>query len=299
MERYKEKIGCLVHIPNVGRGKLKYLGPVEGKPGIYAGVDLLANIGKNNGSFGERQYFESEYPHSGLFVQLEKLIPLIESTYDSKKDPLAIESSPQNEKENVQNKERNLWSSETTIQKTSTGNNQQSPTLVNNLLTSSDGKSPKHDDFKTTPSSGKHESKSSLGYSDVDGDVCMSALSSKDAVPYSEYYSSKSYRDQQLRIEKHEKEIMQYKKLLNEQRVLLEELQPAIEEYEKNMLLVEKENQELRYQLIKQQEQQEKQKQFFEGEHEQLLTVVEELHKQMKSNERYFKNSSGTCLPKD
>ena len=83
IERYREKIGCYIQIPNIGRGKLKYVGPVESKQGYFAGIDLLANIGKNNGSYNGRRYFETKYPLSGLFIQLPKVGYLIERATES------------------------------------------------------------------------------------------------------------------------------------------------------------------------------------------------------------------------
>ncbi|CAI4869100.1 CKB_collapsed_G0005290.mRNA.1.CDS.1 [Saccharomyces cerevisiae] len=78
MDRYQRKIGCFIQIPNLGRGQLKYVGPVDTKAGMFAGVDLLANIGKNDGSFMGKKYFQTEYPQSGLFIQLQKVASLIE-----------------------------------------------------------------------------------------------------------------------------------------------------------------------------------------------------------------------------
>ena len=117
MEKYREKIGCLVHIPNVGRGRLKYVGPVEGKPGMYAGVDLLANIGKNDGSFEDKKYFDTEHPCSGLFIQLKKLESLIEmnQTQESRRNTLVIAPSSLNSHSKVESRVRSVGSTGSTI----------------------------------------------------------------------------------------------------------------------------------------------------------------------------------------
>ena len=89
MSAYSDKIGCYIQIPNLGRGQLKYVGPVESKPGVFAGVDLLANIGKNDGSFQGRRYFQAEYSQSGLFIQLQKIEHLLENaTTESRRESL-------------------------------------------------------------------------------------------------------------------------------------------------------------------------------------------------------------------
>lgn len=90
--KYKQKIGCIIQIPNIGRGQLKFVGTVDNKPGYYAGVDLLAPIGKNNGTFNGRRYFNTEYPKSGLFIQLPKIAHLIDEAESIQSSPSSTTS---------------------------------------------------------------------------------------------------------------------------------------------------------------------------------------------------------------
>ena len=53
-------------------GTLRYLGPTDFAKGEWAGVELDAAIGKNDGSVDGRRYFECE-PNFGLFAPLHKV----------------------------------------------------------------------------------------------------------------------------------------------------------------------------------------------------------------------------------
>ncbi|EIW62820.1 uncharacterized protein TRAVEDRAFT_34134 [Trametes versicolor FP-101664 SS1] len=65
-----------VRIESLGfEGILRYLGEIEGKPGLWAGVELsggFAGKGKNNGAVAGRQYFTCP-PNCGVFVASTKL----------------------------------------------------------------------------------------------------------------------------------------------------------------------------------------------------------------------------------
>lgn len=243
MERYQRKIGCFLHIPNVGRGLLKFVGPVENKPGIYAGVDLLANIGKNDGSFQGVRYFESEYPQSGLFIQLQKVAALIDnaSSSGSRRSTLPVDFPLDTRVSS--------GSSSGSVRRTAVENCSPTPSRRG----------------RTEPA----RSRSSENAMDLDASIL-------------------SGHNQELRqrVEKQEEEIAQYKKLLDDQRIVLEELQPTIDGYEESLKSMEAENSRLRAQLTSEMEQQKRQKQYFESEHEQLLAVVDELHEEIKANER-------------
>ncbi|KAJ1730598.1 hypothetical protein LPJ61_002928 [Coemansia biformis] len=57
------------------RGTLRYLGPIDGKPGVWAGVELdEAGTGKNDGSVAGKAYFSCP-PASGIFVAPSKIVP--------------------------------------------------------------------------------------------------------------------------------------------------------------------------------------------------------------------------------
>ena len=53
-------------------GTLRYLGPTDFAAGDWAGVELDAPIGKNDGSVGDKKYFECK-PKFGLFAPLHKV----------------------------------------------------------------------------------------------------------------------------------------------------------------------------------------------------------------------------------
>ncbi|KAI0645887.1 hypothetical protein C8Q79DRAFT_910183 [Trametes meyenii] len=67
-----------VRIESLGfEGILRYLGEIDGKPGLWAGVELsggFAGKGKNNGSVAGIQYFTCP-PNCGVFVASTKLSP--------------------------------------------------------------------------------------------------------------------------------------------------------------------------------------------------------------------------------
>ncbi|KAK7437579.1 hypothetical protein VKT23_018477 [Stygiomarasmius scandens] len=72
-------IGDLVHIESLGvEGILRYLGPVEGRKGTWAGVELVGDSvgkGKNDGSVAGKRYFSCERD-CGVFVSATRLSSL-------------------------------------------------------------------------------------------------------------------------------------------------------------------------------------------------------------------------------
>ena len=73
------EIGDLVKLEGSGLvGVLRYLGPVHGRDGHYAGLELTGSSygrGKNDGSIDGRQYFATE-PKNGVFGPSSRLISL-------------------------------------------------------------------------------------------------------------------------------------------------------------------------------------------------------------------------------
>lgn len=260
MERYQRRIGCFLQIPNVGRGQLKYVGPVENKPGLYAGVDLLANIGKNDGSFQGIRYFESEYPQSGLFIQLHKVAALIDSSAStaasSRRSTMAVDPGSR---------------------ASSSGGSSSGSVRRSTMF--ADPRSPTPMRTKRVPS----------------GEEILGLAAASAPTPVAVDDDS-SYLQLRQRLEKQELEIAQYKKLLDDQRIILEELHPTIDSYEENCKNLEEVNTRLRAQLSAEIDQQKRQKQYFESEHEQLLAVVDELHEEIKANERRVLNENRSKL---
>lgn len=74
-----ELVGTRVVIPGLNRGYgiVKYIGPIEGKAGTFAGIELdntiAATRGKNNGDVDGVQYFDVAQPLSGLFLPWDRL----------------------------------------------------------------------------------------------------------------------------------------------------------------------------------------------------------------------------------
>ncbi|KAJ7471366.1 CAP Gly-rich domain-containing protein [Mycena galericulata] len=70
------EVGDNVRIESLGyEGTLRYLGITDGKPGLWAGVELaggFAGKGKNNGTVNGKQYFSCP-PNCGVFVATTKL----------------------------------------------------------------------------------------------------------------------------------------------------------------------------------------------------------------------------------
>lgn len=288
MEKYQQKIGCFVHIPNVGRGQVKYIGPVDTKPGIYVGIDLLANIGKNDGSFREKKYFDTEYPQSGLFIQLQKVATLIENanTNSSRRSTVAPESSIANNT-NGGSRVTSSGSTGSTVIRRHAMIDARSPTPIRDRRVSGRADIIENHPKKKRSSIGEAVLLAVNNLPDYEGDVNMMPPSSvpsrsiKDSSP-----SSGVLHEYEMRIEKQDREILRYKTLLDDQRMVLEEIQPTIDGYENNLHEMETEMNRLRHYLSEEREQQRKQKQFFETEHEQLLAVVDELHEEIKANEK-------------
>lgn len=72
-------IGIRVTIPGttLGHGVLRYIGQIEGKPGVFGGLELqgpiAASRGKNSGSVDGIKYFDVALPMTGLFLPWERL----------------------------------------------------------------------------------------------------------------------------------------------------------------------------------------------------------------------------------
>lgn len=270
MSAYSDKIGCYIQIPNLGRGQLKYVGPVESKPGVFAGVDLLANIGKNDGSFQGRRYFQAEYSQSGLFIQLQKIEHLLENaTTESRRESLGnttfnLDKYNAHEDDNLMSdgvhmsENRVSSNGSTIIRKPLEQNEVHSPTPIRSFRITSRNNN-------RTPTQGERM--------DIDSRASDSQTES-------------IIKDYELRIEKQEREILQYRKLLEDQRIVLEEIQPTIDEYENNERRLRSRVQELETELDKQREKFKSQKEFFEAEHEQLLAVVSQLQVAIEENEQ-------------
>ncbi|KAJ8950146.1 hypothetical protein NQ314_007999 [Rhamnusium bicolor] len=63
------RIECCGHF-----GTIKYIGPVEGHPGVWLGIDWDdVERGKHNGTVNGIHYFQTQHPKSGSFLRKEKV----------------------------------------------------------------------------------------------------------------------------------------------------------------------------------------------------------------------------------
>ncbi|CAI2348447.1 unnamed protein product [Caenorhabditis sp. 36 PRJEB53466] len=82
-------IGRLVDVVNIGKGFLRYVGPIHGKEGLFCGIELLEPNGKHDGSFQGVSYFIAT-PQHGIFA------PLFRVSLDVDERPRPPPSNPSN-----------------------------------------------------------------------------------------------------------------------------------------------------------------------------------------------------------
>lgn len=98
-------MGSTVVLPGGQKAILRYVGNVMGRPGVYAGLELLGDVqGKNSGDVDGVRYFNVSRPLSGIFYPYQKL-----QQYASPSKPTASPesakswtSSPYNQQELTQ-----------------------------------------------------------------------------------------------------------------------------------------------------------------------------------------------------
>lgn len=138
-----EHIGKKVNIPGTsGYGILRYCGIIQGKNGLFGGIELVGPIaarrGKNSGAVDGIQYFDVQHPMTGLFlpwVKLRSANPFLEDLNvnnvkkaDRYQETKEILQSPFTQKDTIGTKEakdrsvyRDTATSETEISSDSTG----------------------------------------------------------------------------------------------------------------------------------------------------------------------------------
>ncbi|GMG39828.1 unnamed protein product [Ambrosiozyma monospora] len=68
-------LNAIVELPGGQQAILRYVGSVESKNGVFAGVELMGDKkGKNSGEHNGKQYFKTSRPNSGLFLPYPKLL---------------------------------------------------------------------------------------------------------------------------------------------------------------------------------------------------------------------------------
>lgn len=318
--RYKQKIGCLIQIPNIGRGQLKFVGTVANKPGYYAGVDLLAPIGKNDGTFNGRRYFSTEYPKSGLFIQLPKIAHIIdeadapEVVPSSARKPMGPRRSTLAGHGEILGSARRISGGSverSSLRRTQSphvtatnrsDNNVRTPTPTRNINMAQRVSS-------TERHAMTNNSKSNFRNSD-DIDMEMGGTTPERA-NYNTFENNINEPSQQqqenndqslqlikeyeLKLEKQNRKLLEYERLLNDQRIVLEEIQPTIDEYDKRVNDLELERNMLKEKSQESQAEFDKQLKYFETENKQLTEVVSQLHEDLRSNEKYIQQQAANA----
>lgn len=91
------KIGSIITIPNTGRAVLRYIGPVQGKSGRFAGIELVGDnavLGKNSGDVNGVEYFKTKQPGAGLFMAYDKLLSTLDYIESPVNKRLSLMHSP-------------------------------------------------------------------------------------------------------------------------------------------------------------------------------------------------------------
>lgn len=321
--RYKAKIGCHIEIPNIGRGQLKFVGSVDNKPGYYAGVDLLTPIGKNNGTFNGRRYFNTEYPKSGLFIQLPKIAHILDEMEVPENLPTSARRSIGSRRstlgghsETLGNTRRISGSSGSSIERLSMRRTQsprlpttnhlehnvRTPTPTRNInMTQRVSSIERHsmvnintgnNDDVDMEMGGTTPERNNYDHSNVE------TIAQPPQPPHqqtNDHHSVQLIKEYELKLEKQNRKLLEYERLLNDQRIVLEEIQPTIDEYDKRVNDLELEKNTLKEKLQESQVEFDKQLKYFETENKQLTDVVSQLHEDLRSNEEYIQQQTANA----
>lgn len=319
--RYKQKIGCLIQIPNIGRGQLKFVGTVANKPGYYAGVDLLAPIGKNDGTFSGRRYFSTEYPKSGLFIQLPKIAHIIDEAEAPDAVPSSARKSLGSRRSTLGGHGEGLGSARrisggsverSSLRRTQSphvasinrpDNNVRTPTPTRNInmaqrvssierhaMTNNSKSNLRNNDDIDMEMGGTTPERAN--YNTFENNNVNESSSQQQA---SNEQSLQLIKEYELKLEKQNRKLLEYERLLNDQRIVLEEIQPTIDEYDKRVNDLELERNMLKEKSQESQAEFDKQLKYFETENKQLTEVVSQLHEDLRSNEEYIKNQAASA----
>ena len=298
--KYKQKIGCMIQIPNIGRGQLKFVGTVDNKPGYYAGVDLLAPIGKNNGTFNGRRYFNTEYPKSGLFIQLPKIAHLIDQAELTQPLPSPSQQRSSSVRKLNITRRTTLGGFGETLHNRNTTVNRNNYNYTMPIDSTADTPTPNRNgsmfhsgpllnDNNSNNNHNDHETNSS------DMDISRNSIEGTDNHNnYNKLSIENSnenvqlLKEYELKIERQTRKLIEYERLLTDQRMVLEEIQPTIDEYDKRVNDLELERNNLKDKLAESQAEFERQLKYFETENKQLTDVVSQLNEDLRANEEYI-----------
>ncbi|KAF7684618.1 CAP-Gly domain-containing linker protein 4 [Astathelohania contejeani] len=84
------KLNEKVVFKDKGAGIIKYIGPIEGKKGIFMGIDMEKPLGKNNGCIGDKEYFQCSGDNHGVFIKYERALQLFNLEKEEKEDDIDL-----------------------------------------------------------------------------------------------------------------------------------------------------------------------------------------------------------------
>lgn len=281
MQTYQDKIDCFIQIPNIGRGKIKYIGPVNDKRGYFVGVDLLANIGKNDGSFMGIRYFNTVYPQSGLFIQFPKVAHLVEQASKNVIDAVPRRSIS----ESIQYARTATPPTPVRSMRMSNNVNKMTPDLKYNNRGSPIEKHNLPEIENKIENKIERENDVSMEIDEFSSSVMIDQpMQSPQRIVASVTNNDTQLQECLEKIKMQEQTIAKYETLLNEQRLVLEEIQPVMDACEQKTIILEKERNELQQNLTEQQHLQERQRLDFIKEQEELMTAVDKLNEEIKEH---------------
>lgn len=99
-------LGDYVELSGHRMGMVKYIGPINGKKGIFYGVELWKGDGKHNGSYKGKQYFLCVNAGMGVFVSPSAIIYILDvpPNYDPFSTLKAKRESQQNKRSDSKSK---------------------------------------------------------------------------------------------------------------------------------------------------------------------------------------------------
>lgn len=270
-----DHVGTKVSIPGTrGQGILRYYGPINGKNGIFGGIELIGPIaaarGKNSGSVNGVQYFEVQQPMAGLFLPFERLKSVnahlsnkLRSTSSLRSStPVEVASTPSPLNRGL----NSLLSSDSSITKNGMI---RSPYSEKPLI------NPKRQILKDNGSNAIPKAKSlsenstSSLVSNADTEYIDSVRQDTDKISLEQ-----ELKDLKGRYESNQLEMTEKIKILNDLRNTVNEIQPLLEEYEND--LSEKDKKLL------------KQKSEFEKAREEWRQSLDLMVSTQQENEEYY-----------
>lgn len=225
----EEHIGTRVAIPGTrGYGLLRYYGHIDGKNGLFAGIELVGPIaasrGKNSGAVDGIQYFEVQQPMTGLFLPIDRLKVSNPQLFSAKRNSNGTSISPVND---VTYTPSPTNRSRVSSRVTSSNMGALSPPVFTKQLHVA-----KRDvwrDSRETPTAASNRSTPVSSPPQTAGYVRSSLAASVDRRMHQEL------SDLRVKTDLNEREMSEKMAILNDLRSTVNELQPLLEEYESEL----------------------------------------------------------------